>query len=250
MEKAEFLYEELHNKNWIFAEDLFKLYLIYNSNKESNLRQPPSNLAEISLTVQLNEAELDLRFDNCLVDANTLLPTQARLNANNSILKQFTNSWNCLDDVLTKPKLQTIEGPQPILTFGKKYIIDGHHRWSQYMMSNPIAKIEILNIPLIRHTDITYRIQNEYLRFKARLKNYMVENEIGTCYDEETFFAREEERNSFRITYEQTIKLVLDNITEYYINTLYKHKKIENPTKQKAMDYCVKNLRYFLNFVE
>lgn len=36
-------------------------------------------------------------------------------------------------------------GDSPLVTFGGKYIVDGHHRWANIFILNPKAKVEVLD---------------------------------------------------------------------------------------------------------
>ena len=65
----------------------------------------------------------------------------------------MTNEYNstvyALEDVVTMP---SPGGRIPLLVFENKYILDGHHRYGQVMLSNPKLKMRALRMPLDIHT--------------------------------------------------------------------------------------------------
>jgi hypothetical protein len=84
------------------------------------------------------------------VAAKNLTPTQKDIDLDKSLGDQMTNKWNppATTAALEKGviKLPSPGGPIPILVFENKYILDGHHRWSQVMMTNPEGKVAVSNL--------------------------------------------------------------------------------------------------------
>ena len=82
--------------------------------------------------------------------ANTLIPTQNAIGSAQSLDDQITDKSyggsSQLDQALNDDKISSQTGTFPILTFDKKYILDGHHRWSQFMASNPNQSVAIADI--------------------------------------------------------------------------------------------------------
>ena len=82
--------------------------------------------------------------------ANTLIPTQNAIGSAQSLDDQITDKSyggsSQLDQALNDDKISSQTGTFPILTFDKKYILDGHHRWSQFLASNPAAVVKIADI--------------------------------------------------------------------------------------------------------
>lgn len=82
-----------------------------------------------------------------------LQPTQSEIGFDQSVLNLLTDPYNSLESFL-KGKAN-VGGP--IVTYAGKYIIDGHHRWSQVFAANPKATMLSLDInkkPDFEHTDI------------------------------------------------------------------------------------------------
>lgn len=72
-----------------------------------------------------------------------LKPTQNEIDADKSLLRPLTDTATATSFL----KGGTVAPGGPIITSGGgKYVIDGHHRWSQVYVVNPKAKISALDI--------------------------------------------------------------------------------------------------------
>jgi len=71
-----------------------------------------------------------------------LLPTQSEIGFDQSIMNILTDQYKSLASILDG----NADVGGPIVTYNNKYIIDGHHRWSQVYAANPKAKMSALNI--------------------------------------------------------------------------------------------------------
>lgn len=71
-----------------------------------------------------------------------LLPTQNEIGFDQSIENIITDQYGSLESIL-KGKAD-VGGP--IVTYNGKYVIDGHHRWSQVFAANPKATMDALDI--------------------------------------------------------------------------------------------------------
>ena len=71
-----------------------------------------------------------------------LTPTQSEIGFNQSIQNLLTNKFDSLSSIFDG--MAKVGGP--IVTYNGKYIIDGHHRWSQVYAGNPEAEMQCLNI--------------------------------------------------------------------------------------------------------
>jgi hypothetical protein len=85
------------------------------------------------------------------VAARNLTPTQKDIDLDKSLGDQMTNKWNppATTAALATKKpimLPSPGGAIPILVFENKYILDGHHRWSQVMMTNPEGVLAVSNL--------------------------------------------------------------------------------------------------------
>jgi hypothetical protein len=71
-----------------------------------------------------------------------LLPTQNEIGFDQSIANILTDQYGSLKSILGGSA--NVGGP--IVTYNGKYVIDGHHRWSQVYAANPNATMENLDI--------------------------------------------------------------------------------------------------------
>ena len=85
-------------------------------------------------------ADLDLTVEHKSIKVSDLIPTQNEIGFDETLkyILLGTNLENCFDDPVVIKK--------PIVTFNGKYIVDGHHRWSEIYISNPSATAECVNI--------------------------------------------------------------------------------------------------------
>jgi len=79
--------------------------------------------------------------DGAARPAKDLTPTQKDIDLDKSLGDQMTNKWKppATETALGTGKIMMPSpgGAIPVLVFDNKYILDGHHRWSQVMMTNP-----------------------------------------------------------------------------------------------------------------
>jgi hypothetical protein len=83
-----------------------------------------------------------ITFTSKQIPAKNLIPTQREIGQNESLVNILNDKYNSLDsflDGLAKFK-------SPIVTLNSKYIIDGHHRWSQAYIANPDVKVPIYDM--------------------------------------------------------------------------------------------------------
>lgn len=243
------LFEEPDNVSWVF--DLVNTgMLLVNIPDELSIsigeRMGPKDFVLSSLAAIEEYTSLQSPVERKIVPAKSLLPTQNRLNVNCSLHNQLTNKWNLFDLVFEQPTLTTIEGPHPVLVFADKYIIDGHHRWSQYMMTNPSAEIDILNIPLLRPSRLIEKAQESFVKFAKMLNHYLVLNRTTTICSYESIVEEENLKNSFKMDLEQTKEYINSNITEYCLQSLTNKNLIPSATKEGAVDFYIKNIQYIL----
>ena len=73
--------------------------------------------------------------------AKALIPTQNEVDAEKSLKKGFLNPAS-IDGCFANPA--ELRG-EPIITFNRNYIVDGHHRWAQILIVNPSARCSVIN---------------------------------------------------------------------------------------------------------
>ena len=106
-------------------------------------------IAGAGLTDKAGPADEVFKVEPGVVKASGLKATQAEIGFHNSLKDQVKNpSWKPTAAALglNGEPIQMPCKPGPrcaILTFAGKYILDGHHRWSQVMMMNPNAEVDV-----------------------------------------------------------------------------------------------------------
>ena len=79
------------------------------------------------------------------VPASSLEPTQSQIGSEQSLFDQAGDNWGNLDRAIAGGKLKSRTGEFPILVYKNK-ILDGHHRWSQFMATNPGVDVTIARL--------------------------------------------------------------------------------------------------------
>lgn len=78
-----------------------------------------------------------ISFSTKNISVSDLYPTQNEIGQNESIMNILTDQYGNLDTILNG----NAKFPTPIVTLNGKFIIDGHHQWSQAYVANPKTKI-------------------------------------------------------------------------------------------------------------
>ena len=76
-------------------------------------------------------------FASANLPATQLIPTQNIIGQEESLMNILDDKYGSLNGFLSGQA----KFPSPIITLNGKYIIDGHHRWSQAYAANPSVKI-------------------------------------------------------------------------------------------------------------
>ncbi len=163
-----------------------------------------------------------------------LLPTQAEIGMSNSLADQMTNQYNAaktalglVNDPIIMP---SADNPPPaILVFNGKYILDGHHRWSQVAMMNPDGEVAIDNMtsPNIKDNEQALKVMQMAIGAKA--------GKVVT----KPF----EGQNLMKATDQAVRAYVIENIEDEVLNLLVEAKKISEPNKDAAANYIVENFK-------
>lgn len=83
-----------------------------------------------------------LKYSEKQLPVKNLIPTQSEIGFDQSIGTLLTDEFGSLSSILDG----TANVGGPIVTYNGKYVIDGHHRWSQVFAGNPDAKMEAIDI--------------------------------------------------------------------------------------------------------
>ena len=166
------------------------------------------------------------------VAAINLTPTQMDIDLDKSLGDQMTNKYNAttyaLEDVVTMP---SPGGRIPLLVFENKYILDGHHRWSQVLMTNPSGKMTVnsMSSPAFG----TGRVGAERALKATQLAIAALAGNVVT---------KSTKTNLLAIQPKQLEAYVIKNITDDVIQMLANAGKIAAPDRQQAGRYYMNNL--------
>jgi len=169
-----------------------------------------------------------IKIEDGTATASDLIPTQSEIGSGQSLDDQIGDKFGNLDRALKGGMLSSKSGEFPILTFGGKYILDGHHRWSQFLATNPDATVNIANIsaPDVNNSDEALALAHIILVSlygKSPTKPFEGENLIT--------------KNA-----EWVEEYVTKNIVDSALQKLVKAKKIEKADKSLAGKYYANNL--------
>jgi len=161
------------------------------------------------------------------VAASSLEPTQSQIGTGQSLNDQAGDKWGNLDRAIAGGRLASASGEFPILVFGNK-ILDGHHRWSQFITTNPDAVVDIarLEAPGVTDADGALGLAhfiNFALYGKSPTKAFKGEN----VYD---------------MTAEDIEQMALDNMAESTPGKLEAAGLIDEATPEAAAAHFAKNL--------
>ena len=112
--------------------------------------------------------------------AEKFIPSQQNIDCDKSLGDQIYDLYGNLDVAIKGGRMQSQEGSFPILTFGGKFIIDGHHRWSQALITNPKCNLEIADIAAPGVTDIKQAIALTHVILFALYGKSPVKSAPGT----------------------------------------------------------------------
>ena len=112
------------------------------------------------------KAKHGYKFDGAFknIPVKDLHPTQSEIDVNKSIGYPFKNAETAKLNGEKYYGSKPVVMPFPLITFDGKYILDGHHRWSQVFAFNPDAKMECLDIKLAKDSDIKKLSPNDALK--------------------------------------------------------------------------------------
>jgi len=84
--------------------------------------------------------DIQLEFSEKVIDVDSLDPTQNEIGLTQSLDYGLKSTKN-----FTKYFEPFVEIKHPLVTLNGRYVIDGHHRWSEIMCFNPKAKVVCIN---------------------------------------------------------------------------------------------------------
>lgn len=166
------------------------------------------------------------------VQAAKLFATQAEIGASNSLADQMTNQYNATATALGMKGepiiMPSADNPPPaILVWEGKYVLDGHHRWSQIMMTNPEATVAVDSVsgPVLKTAEDALKVTQLAIAIAA--KNVVTKPFEGS--------------NLMTMDTQAVMKYVMENITDEVLQLLVKAGKLESPDKKAAAQYYGRN---------
>ena len=170
--------------------------------------------------------------DGTPVAAKDLTPTQKDIDMVKSLGDQMTNKWSppATEAALSTGTimLPSPGGAIPILTYANKFILDGHHRWSQVMMTNPDGKMAVSNLqgPALPNAEVALKATQ--LAIAGLAGNVMT---------------KDTDINLLTVSEEEFKAYVRENISDEVLQLLVGAKKISSPDREEAVNYYANNLK-------
>jgi len=141
---TEFLFEgEYHN----FSERKKELVsYLKNKNYKNYIQTLNDMLKDPKLRALIEDGfggefgDIQLEFSEKIIDVDKLDPTQNEIGLAQSLdhgLKSIKNFTKYFEPI--------VEIKRPLVTLNGRYVIDGHHRWSEILCFNPKAKVVCIN---------------------------------------------------------------------------------------------------------
>lgn len=164
------------------------------------------------------EADEVVTVDRGSTAAQNLIPTQAEIGFSNSLADQMKNAYGATEAALglkgTPIIMPSPDDPPPaILVWNGRYILDGHHRWSQVMMTNPTGEVAIDSMtgPALNSEEDALKMTQLAIAINA--KNVVTKDFKGA--------------NLMDVSADEVYSFVYNNITDEVINLLWKAGKLK-----------------------
>ena len=164
--------------------------------------------------------------------ASKLAPTQSQIGTGQSLDDQasdndFGTGKSNLDRAIKGGMLASKKGEFPILVFGD-HILDGHHRWSQFITTNPGATVNVAEIvaPGVKDSKTALALLH-YMNFALFGKSPTKDFKGANVYDMD--------RDAI---YQQALSKMSDST----VAKLAKAGLIQEPTKEAAATHMANNL--------
>ena len=166
------------------------------------------------------------------VAAIELTPTQMDIDLDKSLGDQMINKYHgteyALEDLIT---MSSPGGRIPLLVFENKYILDGHHRWSQVLMTNPGGKMTVNSMS-----------SPAFGKGPQGAERALKATQLAIAALAGNVVTKSTKTNLLKIQPEQLEAYVIKNINDEALQILANAKKISQPDRQEAGRYYKNNL--------
>jgi hypothetical protein len=158
------------------------------------------------------------------IPVKNLRPTQSEIDLDQSLGHGLLFSFpSSMTDILNGKSVEIVA---PIVTLNGKYILDGHHRWSQIYSFNKDAEVTAINFK--GDVDPIQMLKILQMAIASEIKEVPTKNVKGT--------------NLLKTAIPKLKSEVKEKITKDAINAIHKAGKIEDNNKDEAVQYIAKNV--------
>lgn len=158
------------------------------------------------------------------IPVKNLRPTQNEIDIDKSLKFLLTKA----DTAQSGLKGGVVEVGKPIITFNGKFIIDGHHRWSQLYATNQDAEIKVINFTNPKVTSPKGALKATQLAIATLTTDIPASTVSG--------------QNLLQMTANSVIKYVVDTIKEDVLYAFEESGKIKGKTGKKTSNEDYKRL--------
>lgn len=167
-----------------------------------------------------------IKFTRTSIPVRKLHPTQNEIDIDKSLMYPLIHKYPEMTETILKG--EDIVIMSPIITLNGKYIIDGHHRWSQIFAINRNATVAVLNMQIDEEPiNVLKAVQ---MAIAVTLKDVPSEKVNG--------------HNMLDIDRETIIEFVEKHMAPDVVTLLHDYKKISEPTRDEAAEYIWNNVKY------
>jgi len=191
-----------------------------------NIKDP-----KVVAAIEKFSKENPLKTTDIDVPVKDLKPTQNEIDVNKSLSYPLTNAKSAA--TLLKGGTVAIAGKKIVTAGGGKFIIDGHHRWSQSYVINPDIKIASLDISNI--DDGIDGLKATQLGIAADIKKVPTASVKGS--------------NLLKMGENELKAYVKDTITKEVMKEFVKAGKVKVNSNKDADNLSDKNLNQVANFI-
>ncbi len=161
------------------------------------------------------------------VPARSLEPTQSQIGSGQSLLDQAGDKYGNLDRAIAGGMLGSASGNFPILVYKNK-VLDGHHRWSQFITTNPDANVAVARLEAPGVNDADGALGLAHFINLALYGNSPTKAFKGT--------------NVYSMSKEDIKQMALENMASTTPPKLHAAGLIDEPTPEAAAEHFAENL--------